>query len=239
MMAREGRDSMRSLSERIYAVLLAAYPKGFRREYGPWTVQAFGDQCREESGRDGALGLTRLWLRTLLDLVSSTVSERSKTMGSGLMRAGGLMTLRNLMVFNAAIVLTSGVAFAFAPVLIDLYNFTLPSADSNAPSDWAGIAFARFFGVVCVGYGLLLWTTSGAADLWARRTVSGVLLATNLFGTLVLLAQQYAIWESMMGWVTVVVHLFFTVGYGFVWLKGSPASAPTGTSPLSAADEAL
>ena len=35
-------------SKRIYRVLLVAYPKEFRREYGSHMVQVFRDLCREE-----------------------------------------------------------------------------------------------------------------------------------------------------------------------------------------------
>jgi len=36
-----------SRSERVYRVLLLAYPRKFRREYGPQMEQAFGDLYRE------------------------------------------------------------------------------------------------------------------------------------------------------------------------------------------------
>ena len=68
-----------SISGRVYEALLVAYPKEFRRVYGPQMAQVFKDLCREER-RGGAFGITRLWVRTLLDLGASAFVERSKAM---------------------------------------------------------------------------------------------------------------------------------------------------------------
>jgi len=75
----------RSLSGRVYRVLLMAYPKRFRKEYGPPMEQAFGDLCREQLAGAGMVGLLGLWVRTLLDLVRSACVERR----SGFSRVNG------------------------------------------------------------------------------------------------------------------------------------------------------
>ena len=56
------------VSGRVYRMLLLAYPRDFRDAYGPQMEQAFLDLCRQALDRGGALGLIRLWFRTLLDL---------------------------------------------------------------------------------------------------------------------------------------------------------------------------
>ena len=71
---------MPSISERVYETLLVAYPKEFRREYGPQMAQVFKDLYREERRRSGAFGLSRLWVSTLLDLAATAFAERSKAM---------------------------------------------------------------------------------------------------------------------------------------------------------------
>ena len=63
-------------SVRVYAALLKAYPKQFRRVYGPHMVQLFRDVHRER--RAGWSGLLLLWTRTLSDLVPSAVAQWSK-----------------------------------------------------------------------------------------------------------------------------------------------------------------
>ena len=69
-----------SISGRVYEILLLAYPKEFRREYGPQMAQVFRDLCREERRQGGAFGLAGLWVRTLLDLAVTAFVERSKAM---------------------------------------------------------------------------------------------------------------------------------------------------------------
>jgi hypothetical protein len=69
-----------SRSERIYRVLLLAYPQEFRKDCGAEMVQAFGDMCREEKRRGGVSGLASLWARTLPDLAFTAFVERSRGM---------------------------------------------------------------------------------------------------------------------------------------------------------------
>jgi hypothetical protein len=71
----EKRDRAASWSERLYRALLAAYPREFRREYGPQMRQVFRDLCREE--RRKKTRLARLWIRTIWDLATTAVVERA------------------------------------------------------------------------------------------------------------------------------------------------------------------
>ncbi len=49
-----------TVSVRIYERLLAIYPAGFRREYGPAMKQLFRDQCRDVWTRRAGLGFVRV-----------------------------------------------------------------------------------------------------------------------------------------------------------------------------------
>jgi hypothetical protein len=72
-------DRTPSISQRVYEVLLMAYPREFRREYGPQMAQIFRDLCRD--GRQaGTSELAGLWVRTVLDLATTAFVERSKAM---------------------------------------------------------------------------------------------------------------------------------------------------------------
>jgi lipopolysaccharide/colanic/teichoic acid biosynthesis glycosyltransferase len=64
-----------ALSARVYRLLLAAYPAGFRRAYGPQMTQVFRDCCRDAYRQGGILGLAGLWLRTLGDLGMTAAQE--------------------------------------------------------------------------------------------------------------------------------------------------------------------
>ena len=67
-----------SVSERLYRALLAAYPKEFRRAHGREMAQVFRCMCHEEVVSGGRGGLTRLWARTLWDLLATALAERIK-----------------------------------------------------------------------------------------------------------------------------------------------------------------
>ena len=65
-----------SASERLYRLLLLAYPARFRREYGAPMVQVFRDCCRAAERQQGTLGVLWLWLATLRDLAKTAFVER-------------------------------------------------------------------------------------------------------------------------------------------------------------------
>ncbi len=69
-------DLASRVSERVYRALLAAYPREFRREYGPQMRQVFRDLCREELRKNRKRGLVWLWIRTVLDLATTAAVAR-------------------------------------------------------------------------------------------------------------------------------------------------------------------
>ncbi len=71
-MAPPGRASRQ---QRIYRVLLLAYPRAFRQVYGADMVQVFGDRLREQR-RSGVRGSLGLWLHTLRDVFTTAPIER-------------------------------------------------------------------------------------------------------------------------------------------------------------------
>ncbi len=63
------------LSDRVYHILLAAYPPGFRRRYGPEMAQVFRTGCRAAYDAAGRQGVLHLWLPTLGDWAWSASGE--------------------------------------------------------------------------------------------------------------------------------------------------------------------
>lgn len=211
----------------LYGLLLSLFPESYRSEYGRQMEQAFADMRREEryARRRGSF---RLWRRVLPDLAAGVISERSRTMGNALARATRLATLGNLMLLNAAVLLTCGLALAWAPgPMSDAYGLSTAFLDEDPRSTIgnAHLAIVRFLGVVSVGFGSLLLVTSRVAGVWSPRSVSGALFVLYLLGTLLLLIQQTEIWVSAIGWVTVAVHLFFAASYGFFCFRSPTVGA--------------
>lgn len=62
-------------SRRLYAALLRAYPRDFRRAHGAVMAQLFRDCSRDAYADEGQRGLLRLWWRTLGDLGISVPRE--------------------------------------------------------------------------------------------------------------------------------------------------------------------
>lgn len=76
-------STKKSLAPRLYALLLAAYPREFRREYGREMTLVFADRCREERGPR-----SRIWREAIFDLMRTAPKERLESFleGDGLMR---------------------------------------------------------------------------------------------------------------------------------------------------------
>ena len=56
-------------SERVYRLLLRAYPPGFRRQHGEEMARAFRDLCRAETARHRRSGALRALTSSALDLL--------------------------------------------------------------------------------------------------------------------------------------------------------------------------
>src|SRR5215211_6347754 len=111
-----------SRSERVYRVLLLAYPRDFRREYGPQMEQAFGDLYREEAReRSGRSGLAHLWALTVSDLARTAVAQRimpradheEVTMYDRKLAVVGLVLLLAPLYFVSASLLKYGLGIGF------------------------------------------------------------------------------------------------------------------------------
>lgn len=72
----ESRGRKFPVSEKIYGVLLRAYPPTHRANYGEAMAQLFRDQCRDAWGESKNFGLLKLWLRVLPDLARTSIMER-------------------------------------------------------------------------------------------------------------------------------------------------------------------
>ncbi len=132
-MSGRGRGPIRS--ERVYEALLLMYPKDFRLQYGSQMVQVFGDLCREQRERAGLIGLALLWVRTVLDLLRTAASERTRTPSGAtfvipvagsprMVRWGGAAAIVGAVCSIVATALTvSSVAFLEEPIFNALWAY--------------------------------------------------------------------------------------------------------------------
>ena len=62
-------------SDRLYRLLLRAYPAAFRARFAPEMAQVFRTLCRDTYSESGAGGLAWLWLAALWDWVRAAISQ--------------------------------------------------------------------------------------------------------------------------------------------------------------------
>ena len=70
------------LSKRLFQLMLLAYPRAFRLDYGPEMTQLFRD-CHREIQAAGLVTAVGFWLRIILDVVQTAPVERWETLGKG------------------------------------------------------------------------------------------------------------------------------------------------------------
>jgi predicted permease len=73
-------------SQRVYGMLLAAFPRRFRERFGAEITDTFTQLAAETYAETGARGLARLWIRTLADIGRHGGGER---IGNGGVRTEG------------------------------------------------------------------------------------------------------------------------------------------------------
>ncbi len=117
----------RFISERVYRVLLRAYPQEFRETYGRHMEQVFRDLSCEEARRGGRAGLVRLWVRVNLDLASTAVVERCRVEDKEIavrdykLAGAGFVLLLAPLYFVAASLLKYGVGVGFLFELLEYF----------------------------------------------------------------------------------------------------------------------
>jgi hypothetical protein len=126
-------------SRRLYAWLLGLYPKEHRLEYGAVMTQLFADQCRSVQSQKGQAGMLALWLRTLLDLGKSALTEHFSTPNSraGLLQATPgaplpwkgvlLVAIPGLVVFISQIGQLTGKNWYYQTLAWAGYAFAIPA----------------------------------------------------------------------------------------------------------------
>jgi hypothetical protein len=148
-----GHERAVATSERVYQSLLRGYPRELREEYGDEMARCFRDLYREEL-EDGGVGLAGLWTRTLPELLSTALKERSTMVAKNPYRA------------------VAGVALGTAFILLLFFVLTRITDEMN----WSLFDFA-FAGAFIFGTGLTYVLVTRKAGTMAYRFAVGMALA--------------------------------------------------------------
>jgi hypothetical protein len=147
------RERPVATSERVYRSLLRAYPRELRDEYGDEMVRCFRDLCREAL-ENGDVGLAALWVRTLLELLSSALKERSSVLARNAYRP------------------VVGVALGTAAILM------IPFVGMRISNDWNWSLFDFIvMGALIFGTGLAYVLITRKGGTMAYRFAVGMALA--------------------------------------------------------------
>ena len=200
------------LGRKVYSVLLLAYPKEFRNEYGPQMAQLLRD-CERDA--QNGLALLDLWLRILGDLVRTIPGEHLQNLRKGddfmnnrrsdLVAIGGCV----LLVVVAFLLLSFGRSHQVSAILV--FGYVLDA-----------IAVTGIVGNVIV---FLLARFTALPQLrisfWTFLSVCGVLaiISTAVAGRV---DPNFKAANVLIGYV---VSFFFWYGLHWLWTQKLKASA--------------
>jgi putative ABC transport system permease protein len=81
MTEHEERPAAPSGADRVYRALLHLYPREFRRQFGDDMTDFFRDRRTIARRSSGGLGVARVWVRAILDVVGIAALERADAVG--------------------------------------------------------------------------------------------------------------------------------------------------------------
>lgn len=216
-----------------YRRMLVMCPPAFRDEYGDAMIQAFTDLSREPR-HAGALGRVRLWLLSGRDLALTAAAEHTRRFGRTIAGSTHVLSLRTLIIVNAAlfIVIGVGIVAGFGPVAWS-NAFGLPPDVISGPATTQNVplGLARLFAVIIAAFGALLLAVARVADTRAGSAIAGALCPSYAIGSALLLIQQTQIWLTVSGAATVIVTAMLALGYGAAWLVRRDALTPAVARP--------
>jgi hypothetical protein len=204
------------LSKRLFQMMLFAYPREFRIEYGPEMTQVFRD-CYRDTESHGLLTATGFWLRITLDVIRTAAVERWTTLMKG------SETMNNL---KRDVI---GVVACVAIIAVAL--FLLGYLRTHATGSILLVGYALDAIVVAgVISNLVIFLLRRATRFATFRTALWTLLIVN--GALLLIATLIGI--RVGGFSFPLVFLSYVVSFAF-WLTIHWFWSQTKTSPEPAA----
>lgn len=130
---------------------------------------------------------------------------------------GPWVKISKFLSINAILFVGLGIAFAlYGPLMVNFYGIL--EIDTSAISYWYITSFARMNGVILFGYGFLIWAIKNVPEdehtsPQLRRNILFAQLLLAIVGFIVAVIQQYTIWWTHAGWITIAAFLYLAIGY--------------------------
>jgi hypothetical protein len=187
-------------ADRVYSVLLVAYPRPFRREYGERMVAAFRELHREAHHTPLAF-----WYFIVVDLARSSMKQRSAAIRSLVpLRRGWFLTCAAgaLSLIAAAHVFSWSYAYLYHPYLEGLpapawlYGGVLGASVGLAQPRWLGRRRRS------QAAWMITSAAAGALGLHVAAAFSGAIMCGTMLGTVVGSAQWLVLrlWRQRATW---------------------------------------
>lgn len=119
------------------------------------------------------------------------------------------MNYRLMFIINAIAVAVFGVLFFAVPT----FALTLFDTETYA----ATVFVARFLGGILLMAGMFIWFAKEIKDARAEKTMAIMLLTSSVVGFILTLVG--IVWVNVIranGWVLLVIHILFSLGYGYL-----------------------
>jgi len=117
------------------------------------------------------------------------------------------MKLRTLLIIKAAVCLGLGLPILFAPNFIySIFGATLAAG---------GVFAAREYAASMMGNLMLTWFARNAQESDARWAMILALCVYDAVGFIITLIAIFSGSINSLGWLIVLIYLFFAVGFGF------------------------
>lgn len=188
-------------STSTYRLMLLAYPRAFRCEFGDSMAQVFGDAVRDAWNGAGPAGVALLWMRTLADVARSLVGAYAAEKRDGTFRMAAAL----LILYACALAGTVGYGalrfgeFYEPPAFT---RFGAPEAGEDAlvaahEREMGGAfgAYRSFTVTAGLSLAVLLGIACGLFGLWQRSVLHGAAaLGTGLAVTIAAFELLPAIW---------------------------------------------
>lgn len=128
------------------------------------------------------------------------------------------MKLKVLFIANALVSVPFGIGSVLAPHLfLSLFGATLGPA---------GAVMMRYGGAWLIGIGMLTWFTRNTAESETGRGIAQALLIAYLVALVVSVLGQLAGALNVLGWMPVLIQVFFAAGFGYSVTARRGSSAP-------------
>lgn len=121
------------------------------------------------------------------------------------------MKFSTLMMIKAFVCLALGVLILLVPEFTySIFGATLAAG---------GIFAAREYGASLIGNLLVAWTARNAAESTARRAIILGLCVYDAIGVVVTLIAILSGALNFLGWLIVILYLFFAIGFGYFFVR--------------------